>query len=75
MKNYDTEKRALIARKDFAVSTLFKEVDSMFEIIKIELEKDCSLKTMRYMLIIDVFLNELKDALNNYNNNEEEYDI
>ena len=65
----------LLKRQNEAINDLFDEFEFMFSIIKLDLEKKCSLQTMRYMLMIDVFLNELKNVFYNYKEDEDEEDM
>ena len=75
IKQIEEEHNNLLTRQTEAIKDLFDEFEMMFAIVKADLSKRCSLQTMRYMLVMDVFLNELKDTVFNYNEDEEEMDI
>ena len=75
IKQIEEEHNNLLTRQSEAIKDLFDEFEMMFAIVKADLSKRCSLQTMRYMLVMDVFLNELKDTVFNYNEDEEEMDI
>ncbi len=72
IKQIEEEHNNLLIRQNDAINDLFDEFTMMFAMIKADLSKRCSLKTMRYMLMIDVFLNELKNVFYNYNEDIEE---
>ena len=70
--NQEKETATLLEKQTQLFNNLINEFEMMFSVVKTELSKTCSLQTMRYILMIDVFLNELKCVVFNYS--EDEYD-
>lgn len=71
MKNNQEKETATLLKKQTQLfNNLIDEFEMMFSVVKTELSKTCSLQTMRYMLMIDVFLNELKCVVFNYAKDE-----
>ena len=72
IKQIEEEHNNLLKRQNEAINDLFDEFEFLFAIVKKDLSTRCSLQTMRYMLMIDVFMNELKDTFFNFNEEDEE---
>ena len=75
IEQIEEEHNNLLIRQNEAINDLFDEFQMMFAIVKADLSKRCSLQTMRYMLMIDVFLNELKNTVFNYKEDDYEEDM
>lgn len=75
IKQIEEEHNSLLIRQNEAINDLFDEFQFLFAIVKKDLSTRCSLQTMRYMLMIDVFMNELKDTFFNFNEEDDEEDI
>ena len=72
IKQIEEEHNNLLKRQNEAINDLFDEFEFLFAMVKKDLSTRCSLQTMRYMLMIDVFMNELKDTFFNFNEEDEE---
>lgn len=72
IKQIEEEHNSLLKRQNEAINDLFDEFEFLFAIVKKDLSTRCSLQTMRYMLMIDVFMNELKNTFFNFNEDEDD---